>query len=182
FLEHRWLHNTVGKVTEGDFRIDIGKARIARKGSDITIVSMSYMTVEALHAAEYLESKGISCEIVDLRTIKPLDWVSVFESVTKTGRLLALDSGFTTGSVAGEIVARVSMEMFNELNCAPARLAMPDIPEPTSPALTKGFYVRAVDISIKVLNMMDKDTSAVIANLPEPIPHDIPGEWFKGPF
>ena len=182
FLEHRWLHNTVGKVTEGDFRIDIGKARIARKGSDITIVSMSYMTVEALHAAEYLESKGISCEIVDLRTIKPLDWVSVFESVTKTGRLLALDSGFTTGSVAGEIVARVSMEMFNELNCAPARLAMPDIPEPTSPALTKGFYVRAADISIKVLNMMDKDTSAVIANLPEPIPHDIPGEWFKGPF
>jgi len=182
FLEHRWLHNTVGKVIEGDFRIDIGKARIARKGSDITIVSMSYMTVEALHAAEYLESKGISCEIVDLRTIKPLDWISVFESVTKTGRLLALDSGFTTGSVAGEIIARVSMEMFNELNCAPARLAMPDIPEPTSPALTKGFYVRAADISIKVLNMMDKDTSAVRANLPEPIPHDIPGEWFKGPF
>ena len=182
FLEHRWLHNTEGEVPDGDFRIPLGQARKARSGDDITIVSMSYMTVEALHAADYLEAQGISCEIIDLRTIKPLDWQSVFDSVAKTGRLLALDSGFTTGSVAGEIVARVAMEKFGELKSAPARLAMPDVPEPTSLALTRGFYVRAADIATKVLEMLGKDASAVKAGLPEPVPHDVPGEWFKGPF
>ena len=182
FLEHRWLHNTMGEVPDGDFRVPLGQARKVRSGDDITIVSMSYMTVEALHAADYLEIQGISCEVIDLRTIKPLDWLSVFDSVTKTGRLLVLDSGFTTGSVAGEIVARVAMERFSQLKSPPARLAMPDVPEPTSPALTKGFYVRAVDIASKALEMMGRDSSTVKADLPEPVPHDVPGEWFKGPF
>ena len=182
FLEHRWLHNSIGEVPEGDFRIPIGEAKIARAGEDVTIVSMSYMTIEALHAAEYLETQGISCEVIDLRTIKPLDWNAVKYSVAKTGRLLALDSGFTTGSVAGEIVARVAIEAFNKLKVAPARLAMPDVPEPTSPALTKGFYVRAADIAEKVMGMMGKDSSDVRNALPEPMPHDVSGEWFKGPF
>lgn len=182
FLEHRWLHNTMGEVPDGDFRVPLGQARKVRRGSDISIVSMSYMTVEALHAADYLEIQGISCEVIDLRTIKPLDWKSVFDSVSKTGRLLVLDSGFTTGSVAGEIVARVAMERFSQLKSPPARLAMPDVPEPTSPALTRGFYVRAADISSKALEMMGRDSSTVKADLPEPVPHDVPGEWFKGPF
>ena len=182
FLEHRWLHNSIGEVPEGDFRIQIGQSRKARSGGDSTIVCMSYMTIESLHAAAYLETHGVSCEVIDLRTIKPLDWNSVFDSVRKTGRLLALDSGFTTGSVAGEIVARVAMEQFSELKAPPARLAMPDVSEPTSPALTKGFYVRAADIATKVLEMMGKDVQTVKADLPEPIPHDVPGDWFKGPF
>ena len=182
FLEHRWLHNAVGEVPDGDFRLPLGKAKVIRQGRDATIVSMSYMTIEALHAADYLEKQGISCEIVDLRTIKPLDWQAVFESVEKTGRLLALDSGFTTGSVAGEIVARVSMERFSALHVAPARLAMPDVPEPTSVGLTKGFYVRAADIAVQVLSMMGKNADHVEVELPEFIPHDVPGDWFKGPF
>ena len=182
FLEHRWLHNTIGDVPEGDVRVPLGLAGITRVGTDITIVSMSYMTVEALHAAEFLKEYGVSCEIIDLRTIKPLDWETVFSSVSKTGRLLALDSGFTTGSVAGEIVARVAMEKFSRLKCAPARLAMPDVPEPTSPALTKGFYIRAADIAKKVLKIMGKDASVAKADLQEPVPHDVPGEWFRGPF
>jgi acetoin:2,6-dichlorophenolindophenol oxidoreductase subunit beta len=182
FLEHRWLHNTVGEVPDGDFRIPIGNARKVRSGDDITIISMSYMTVEALHASDYLETQGISCEIIDLRTIKPLDWKSVFDSVSKTGRLLALDSGFTTGSIAGEIVARVAIEKFSELKSPPARLAMPDVPEATSPALTKGFYVRAADIAAKGLELMGKNADSARTALPEPVPHDVPGEWFKGPF
>lgn len=182
FLEHRWLHNSIGEVPDGDFRLPLGKAKVMREGRDVTIVSMSYMTIEALHAADYLENQGISCEIIDLKTIKPLDWEAVFASVVKTGRLLALDSGFTTGSVAGEIVARVAIERFSALHVPPARLAMPDIPEPTSPALTKGFYVRAADIAVRVLSMMDKDVTHVRADLQEPFPHDVPGDWFKGPF
>lgn len=182
FLEHRWLHNSIGEVPNGDFRLPLGKARVARTGIDITIVSMSYMTIEALHAVDYLAERGISCEVIDLRTIKPLDWDSVLRSVKKTGRLLALDSGFTTGSVAGEVVARVVIDAFGFLKSAPARLAMPDVPEPTSPALTKGFYIRAGDIAEKVMEMMGRDFSGIKDNLPEPVPHDVPGEWFKGPF
>ena len=182
FLEHRWLHNTLGDVPDGDVRTPIGKAKIAKNGNDITLVAMSYMTIEALHAANYLETQGISCEVIDLRTIKPLDWETVMKSVTKTGRLLALDSGFTTGSVAGEIVARVAMEKFSQLKSAPARLAMPDVPEPTSPALTKNFYIRAGDIAVKVMEMLNRATNKIKKDLPEPIPHDVPGEWFKGPF
>jgi acetoin:2,6-dichlorophenolindophenol oxidoreductase subunit beta len=182
FLEHRWLHNAIGEVPDGDFRIPLGKARLARVGADVTIVSMSYMTIEALQAAEFLAKQGIFCEIVDLRTIKPLDWDAVLNSVSKTGRLLALDSGFTTGSVAGEIVARVAIECFHCLKVSPARLAMPDVPEPTSFALTKGFYIRAADIAKKVLDLMDFVGSEVRDSLPDPVPHDVPGQWFKGPF
>ena len=182
FLEHRWLHNSIGEVPDGDFRLPLGKAKIVRVGVDVTIVSMSYMTIEACHAADYLLTQGVSCEVIDLRTIKPLDWDAVMLSVAKTGRLLALDSGFTTGSVAGEIVARVAIEAFGKLKVAPARLAMPDVPEPTSIALTKGFYIRASDIAIKVLSMMDKNFDHVNADLPESVPHDVPGDWFKGPF
>ncbi|MBF0614003.1 MAG: alpha-ketoacid dehydrogenase subunit beta [Magnetococcales bacterium] len=182
FLEHRWLHNTMGEVPEGDFRLPLGQARIAQSGHDVTIVSMSYMTIEALHAANYLTRQGVSCEVVDLRTIKPMDWDRVMASVAKTGRLLALDSGFTTGSVAGEIVARVAMEQFSRLKCAPTRLAMPDVPEPTSQALTKGFYVRASHIACKVLEMMGRERGTVMEDLAEPMPHDVPGDWFKGPF
>lgn len=182
FLEHRWLHNTVGEVPEGDYRVPLGKAEVIRPGEDITLVAMSYMTVEAVHAADYLETQGISCEVIDLRTIKPLDWETVFDSVSRTGKLLALDSGFATGSVAGEIVARVAMDRFKALTAPPARLAMPDVPEPTSYGLTRGFYVRAVDIAVKVMEMMGRSAEGIRSALPEPDPHDVPGEWFKGPF
>ena len=182
FLEHRWLHNSIGEVPDGDIRVPLGKAKIAKSGKDITLVAMSYLSIEAIHASDYLEKQGIFCEVIDLRTIKPLDWKTVMESVSKTGRLLALDSGFSTGSVAGEIIARVSMEKFSMLKSAPARLAMPDVPEPTSSSLTKGFYIRAADVVEKIMDMMGRDTSQVRKDLTEPIPHDIPGKWFKGPF
>lgn len=96
--------------------------------------------------------------------------------------MLVLDSGYTTGSVAGEIIARICIEDYHLLKAAPSRLAMPDVPEPTSVALTKGFYIRAADIAEKVMSMLVMDFSGVRCALPEPIPHDIPGEWFKGPF
>jgi pyruvate dehydrogenase E1 component beta subunit len=182
FLEHRWLHNTIGEVPDGDIRIPLSKASIIRKGTDITLVSASYMTIEAIHAAEYLQSHGISCDIIDIRTVKPLDWDTVFSSVSRTGKLLAIDSGFTTGSIAGEVVARVAMEQFHQLTTPPARLAMPDVPEPTSYGLTSRFYIRAADIAIKILQMMGYSSDGVREALPEPVPHDIPGNWFKGPF
>ncbi len=183
FIEHRWLHNSMAVVPKGDYRLPIGKLRTMRHGEDLTIVSMSYMTVEAMHAAEFLDQRfGISVEVLDLRTVRPLDWHGVMASVGRTGRLLTLDTGFTTGSVAGEIVARVSMELFSRLLAPPRRLAMPDMPEPTSPALTRGFYVRAGQVVNAVLDMLSQHAIDIEAEIPEPQPHDVPGSWFKGPF
>ncbi len=182
FLEHRWLHNSVGEVPEGDFRLPLGRARLVRKGLDITIVSMSYLTVEALKATEYLAKQGIDCELIDLRSIKPIDWNEIFSSVEKTGRLIVLDTGFTTGSVAGEILARVAIEKFSFLSTAPERMAMPDVPEPTSFALTKNFYINAANIASKILVMLGKSQGEFINELSSQSFHDIPGDWFKGPF
>jgi pyruvate dehydrogenase E1 component beta subunit len=98
FFEHRWLHDLEGDVPEGDFRIPLGEAKEIKTGNDFTIVSMSHMTIEALHAVEILEKHGISIDLIDLRTVKPIDWGKIFYSVHKTGRLLAIDTATSTGN------------------------------------------------------------------------------------
>jgi pyruvate dehydrogenase E1 component beta subunit len=182
FMEHRWLHSMTGEVPQGRQRIPLGQARTLREGDDATIVAMSYMVVEALHAVDYLREHGISCELLDLRTISPLDWEAVFRGVRKTGRLLVLDTGAQTGSVAGEIIARATMECWNSLKQQPRRIAMPDIPEPTSFGMTLGLHPRAEHV-VQVVNEM------LGSRIPtEPLknqrrhPHDVPGDWFRGPF
>ncbi|MBD62505.1 MAG: alpha-ketoacid dehydrogenase subunit beta [Gammaproteobacteria bacterium] len=183
YLEHRWLHNSKGRVSEDNLIEKIGNAKILRKGKDITIVSMSYMTIESIRAAEFLSKEmNVDVEVIDLRSVKPIDWITIFKSVEKTGRIIVVDSGFTTGSIAGEIIARVSMERFNYLKVPPARLAMPDVPEPTSFALTKGFYIGSKDITKLTLKILNIEISENINVLDEPEFHDIPGPWFKGPF
>ncbi len=147
FLEHRWLHNVKGQVPSGDYRIPIGQAHLLREGADVTIVAMSYMTIEALYAIDHVATQGIACDLIDLRTIKPIDWALIESSVRKTRRLLVLDTGFTTGSVAAEIVARISMSVWSELRDAPRRLAVPDVPEATSPALTRHYHIRAAQLN-----------------------------------
>ena len=182
YLEHRWLHNSLEKVPSGDYRVPIGKAKIRKSGSDITIISMSYMTVEALKAAKFLEHNDISCEVIDIRSIKPLDWSTIYKSILKTKNLLVLDTGFTTGSVAGEIIANVCMKYFRKLKNPPARLAMPDVPEPTSHALIKDFYIRSNQIVLKVYEIFNKDINLIKKDLKKPENIDVPGDWFKGPF
>ena len=182
FLEHRWLHQSVGEVEKGDIRVPIGLAKIVRMGKDVTVVAASYLVVEALQAAKVLAEEGIECEVIDLRTISPLDWDAVHSSVKKTRRLIVLDSGAQTGSVAGEIIARVAIKQHHVLEAAPIRLAMPDVPEPTSFGLTKGFFVRGINIYQSVMAMFGKLETVKADVLDEPSPHDVPGEWFKGPF
>lgn len=182
FIEHRWLHN-IKSYKNTSYRVDIGKARICKKGKDVTIVSMSYLTLEALNATKILFKEfNIKTEVIDLRSIKPLDWKTIFNSVEKTGRLLVLDTGFTTGSVAGEIIAKISINKFKKLKAAPERLAMPDVPEPTSFALTKNFHITSDKIINKVLKIMNIKQIKKLRNLDKKKYHDQPGEWFKGPF
>ena len=182
FIEHRWLHNGTGEVPQGLFRIPLGRARLAREGRDVTVVALSYMTAEAIHAADFLAPLDISCEVLDLRTVKPLDWQAVYRSVEKTGRLLVLDTGATTGSVAGEVIGRVASERWSALKRPPRRIAMPDVPEPTSFALTKGFHPRAEDVASAVAALLERSIDTAPLAAQRSGPHDVPGDWFTGPF
>jgi len=182
FLEHRWLHNLEGEVPEAAYRTPLGQAKCLQKGKDLTIVALSYMTIEALHALEALEGTGISCELIDLCSVNPIDWPTIYASVRKTGRLLALDTGCATGSVAGEVVARVSMECFAELKQPPRRLALPDLPTPTSFSLTREYYQRAEEIVVAVGEMFGLALAPELVHREPGVPHDVPGDWFKGPF
>ena len=179
FLEHRWLHNQKGEVPDGFFRKPIGFSEVLRSGTDITIVSLSYMTVEVIRALPILEQAGISVDHIDLKCANPIDWPCILSSVQKTGRLLVLDTGAITGSVAGEIIAKVSTEIFSSLKTAPKRIALPDIPTPTSFGLTKDFYPGAQEILEAVSCMMN---ITIEHTFPSERPHDVPGDWFTGPF
>ncbi len=182
YLEHRWLHNLKGDVPSGDFRVPIGKAQCLKEGKDISIISFSYMTIEALHAVEILDKKGISCDLIDLRSLSPLDWHTVFESVHKTKRLLVLDTGQASGSISAEIIARVCMKCHGKLFKAPLRIALPDFPTPTSFSMTKHFYRGAEDIVIEVMKLFGKNIKKEVLKIKKNFPHDVPGDWFKGPF
>ena len=182
FLEHRWLHNSSGNVPLHDYRTPIGKAVIKKKGKDITIISMSYLTIEAIKATEVLKKFNISCELIDLRSIKPIDWEAIKLSLKKTGRLLVLDTGFTTGSVAGEIIAKLAIENHGDFKMPPERMAMPDVPEPTSYYLTKEFYITQMEILAKVVKMLKLNKSILNSIKSNNTHHDVPGDWFEGPF
>lgn len=179
FLEHRWLHGVFGEVPQDLYRVPIGKARIAREGKDLTIVSMSYMTLESLRAAEKLAEENISAEVVDVRTVRPLDEECIFRSVRKTGRLIVADLAWKTASMSSEIVARVAEEAYGHLKCAPKRVTFPETPSPTSPALAAHFYPRANEVVRSAKEMLGLDPG-------EPVKitgHlDVPDPTFTGPF
>lgn len=182
FLEHRWLHNVSGNLKEDDLSSELGMARKCREGANATICSSGLQTIEAIQAADWLNSQGISCDVLDLRTLNPIDWTTIMDSVKKTGRLVAVDSAQMTGSVSAEIVARVTTEAFNNLLAAPIRVAQPDIPEPTSFGLTKDFHVSARSIAEAVLASVDLERNLDAENIYAAQPHDVPGPWFAGPF
>lgn len=183
FLEHRWLHNQKGDVAREPEIGLLGKANVIKKGSDVTIVAMSYMVIEALHAARALEKQGISCEVIDMRTVSPIDWKCIENSVTKTGRLLALDTAQQSFSVSSEIVSRVSTTRFSDLKTAPFYMGSPDYPLPTSFGLSEAFYVRAYDVAEKVAEMVQRsDIKLDELKRKNDVPHDVPGDWFTGPF
>jgi pyruvate/2-oxoglutarate/acetoin dehydrogenase E1 component len=184
FIEHRWLHNITVNANSSPYQhVPLGKARKVTEGDDITIVSMSYMTIEALHAVKFLKDQGVHCDLIDLRTIKPLDWPMIQASVKKTGRLLVLDTGFEFCSVASEIIAKTSIDCFSDLVGAPQRLTMPDYATLTSPTLAIPMYKYSHDIAQVVSHMLSRPINVEPLRLErDKYPRDVPGDWFQGPF
>jgi pyruvate dehydrogenase E1 component beta subunit len=183
FIEHRWLYNIFGNVPEGIYRVPLGRARVARKGKDITIVATSYMVLEALRAAEVLSYAGIEAEVMDIRSLKPLDSHSILESVRKTGRLIAADGAWRTMGFSAEILAIVAEEACSDLKCNPCRVAFPDVPTPTSPALADHYYPRAIHIINVARTMMGfPEQTEEQAGIKHETPLDVPDASFTGPF
>ncbi len=135
FCEHKFLYNHLKADGLPTDSLPIGKARIARPGRDATIVTYSAMLHESLAAAEEIAADGFEIEVVDLRSVKPLDTDTILASVARTGRLLCVSEAFPWGSVCSEVIARVTAEGFGLLDAAPARLNAKDSPVPYHPAL-----------------------------------------------
>ncbi len=139
-FEHRWLYDFTGYVPAEKYSVPLGKGVIRREGRSVTIVALSLMVYEAVKAARELAAEGIEAEIVDPRTIKPLDEEIILSSVKKTGRLIVADTGSRTGSFASHIASLAAEKAWSDLK-APVRLVcMPDVPVPASPALENAYY------------------------------------------
>ncbi|MBN1320450.1 MAG: alpha-ketoacid dehydrogenase subunit beta [Thermoleophilia bacterium] len=138
-FEHVALGGVKGEVPEEEYFVPFGQASIRREGSDVTVVALAKMVYETLEAAEELAEEGISLEVIDPRTLVPLDRKTIFESVRKTGRLVVVDEACQTCGAAAEVVALVTSDTatFGRLKAAPARVCGLDIPIPFSPPMEK---------------------------------------------
>jgi len=147
FFEHKLLYKLKGEVPEEDYILPIGKADVKKEGKDVTIVSYSYALIKALNAAKALESEGISAEVVDIRTLVPLDEETIVNSVKKTGRVLVVHEACKTGGFGGEIVSRiVESEAFYYLDAPVRRLGGADLPIPYNPKLERMVVPQEEDI------------------------------------
>lgn len=137
FLEHKQLFKMKGPVPEGEHLVPLGKAEIKRKGKDVTLFALSHMVHKALAASETLEKEGIDVEIIDPRTLNPLDKKAILDSIKKTHHLVIVEEGCKTGGVGAEIAAIVAEEAIDYLDAPIRRVANPDAPIAFSPPLEK---------------------------------------------
>ena len=140
FIEHKMLYNDEGYVPDEDYVIPYGVADVKREGTDVTVVTYSRMVLRALEAAEKLAEEGISVEVVDLRTLKPLDMDTIAASVKKTGRVVGVSEAYKTGSFISELAMRIQEEVFDWLDAPVVRVAAADVPVPMSEPLEDAVY------------------------------------------
>jgi len=158
YIDDRWLYDLTDDLPPAhDVSIDAFKPAVRREGSDITLVAASYSVQQSLEAARLLEQDGISAEVIDLRAINPIDHSVSAASVAKTGRLLAVDGGWTNCGLAGEIIAGALEHVdVTGLKCAPARMTLTNAPAPTSRPLEKLYYATPAQIADKAKQLIKK--------------------------
>jgi pyruvate dehydrogenase E1 component subunit beta len=157
FLESMSLYNLKGEVPKGDYTTPIGKAALRRQGSDLTIVGVSRQAVLAQAAAVKLEDEDVDCEIVDLRSIRPIDWDALTKSVKKTGRCLVVEEGWPTYGVSAEIAAGLQERCFDYLDAPIARLGGAEVPMPYNRDLEKAAIPSADDIVANALRVIGRN-------------------------
>jgi acetoin:2,6-dichlorophenolindophenol oxidoreductase subunit beta len=146
FVDERLLYRVEDPVPEDIYTVEIGKGAIRKEGKDATIIAVSIMVHEAVKAAEILELEGVDVEVIDLRTIKPLDEEMILKSVRKTGRAIIVDVGWKSFGVSAEVAALIAEKAFYDLRSPIARVALPDCPAPASKNLEESYYPAAKDI------------------------------------
>ena len=156
FMESEQMYGDKGEVTEGEFTIPLGVAEVKREGSDVTIVSFGKIIKEAYAAADELEKDGISCEIIDLRTVRPLDQEAILTSVKKTNRLVILEEAWPFGNVATEITYLVQSKAFDYLDAPVIKINTADTPAPYSPVLLEEWLPNAQDVVKAVKKVLYK--------------------------
>jgi pyruvate/2-oxoglutarate/acetoin dehydrogenase E1 component len=154
FIEHKLLYNTKGEVPAGEHIVPIGKADVKRPGRDITIVSYSRTMLFALQAAEELSQRGIEAEVIDLRTIEPLDMATILESIRGTVRLLVVHESHTNCGIGAEIIARVNEQAPDVLVTPARRLGAKHVPIPVAEPLEDAVLPQVADIVKAVEDMM----------------------------
>jgi pyruvate/2-oxoglutarate/acetoin dehydrogenase E1 component len=135
FIEHKMLYGTKGEIPDEEYLIPLGSADVKRQGNDVTILAYSRMVLVSLEAADRLAEERIDAEVVDLRSIKPLDLDTVIRSVRKTGRVICISEGCRTNSVASELASLIQEHAFDYLDAPVKRVCAADVPIPMSPAL-----------------------------------------------
>ncbi len=156
FMESEQMYGDKGEVPEGEYTIPIGVAEIKREGSDVTIVSFGKIIKEAYKAATELEKEGISCEIIDLRTVRPLDKEAILKSVKKTNRLVILEEAWPFGNVSTEITYIVQSEAFDYLDAPIVKINTADTPAPYSPVLFQEWLPNSDEVIKAVKKVMYK--------------------------
>tara|TARA_A100001015_G_scaffold217948_1_gene244935 strand:- start:1125 stop:2102 length:978 start_codon:yes stop_codon:yes gene_type:complete len=156
FMESEQMYGDKGKVPEGEYTLPIGVADIKREGKDVTLVSFGKILKEALKAAEILAEENIDCEVIDLRTIRPMDYQTIFESVKKTNRLVILEESWPFGNIATEITYQVQSEIFDYLDAPVEKINTADTPAPYSPVLLKEWLPNAEDVVISIKKVLYK--------------------------
>ena len=159
YIDDRWLYEQTGEVPEELYSVPIGKGVIRTEGTDVTLAATSHMVAEAIMAAESLAREGISAEVLDLRSLKPLDDNLLFGSVRKTGRLIVIDGGWRTCGAAAEVSARVTEALFPYLKAPICRVSLPDAPAPASSALETVYYPKAKDVAMAVRRLLKAHSS-----------------------
>ncbi|PWA06459.1 pyruvate dehydrogenase complex E1 component subunit beta [Flavobacterium psychrotolerans] len=156
FMESEQMYGDKGEVPDGEYIIPIGVADVKREGTDVTIVSFGKIIKEAFHAADELAKEGISCEIIDLRTVRPMDHETILTSVRKTNRLVILEEAWPFASVSSEITYIVQERAFDFLDAPIQRITTADTPAPYSPTLLKEWLPNANDVIKAVKKVMYK--------------------------
>ncbi|MEL4307930.1 pyruvate dehydrogenase complex E1 component subunit beta [Joostella sp. CR20] len=156
FMESEQMYGDKGEVPEDEYTIPLGVADIKREGTDVTIVSFGKIIKEAYKAADELEKEGISCEIIDLRTVRPMDQKAILDSVKKTNRLVVLEEAWPFGNVATEITYLVQSEAFDYLDAPVVKINTADTPAPYSPVLLEEWLPNAGDVVKAVKKVLYK--------------------------
>lgn len=183
YIEHRWLHGIKSNVDIPFGNYKIGEARKSKSGTDITVVANSYSVIDSIIAAKFLDSKGISCEVIDMRSIQPWDKNMILNSVANTGRILVADTGHLSFGVTGEIIASVIEELWDHLDAMPIRIGFPDVPIPSAPGLSKQYYPGPMEIALKICSSFGiKLSNDELCTLKGDGPYDIPPQGLVGPF